>query len=170
MQKIQDSYWFFLALSVLAHGGILLIFFLTSASESFDRNVVQAVSGFSITGETNDEGTDNSSDASADSNSGTDSKDSSSGPQSEALFTQSIGRLKQSIPYPELAAHQDIQGTVSAFVRLEDGKLVEFRIEQSSGFSILDDQVKKSVSQWQWPPVTASRRFTVSFILDRPGN
>ncbi|MBI41705.1 MAG: hypothetical protein CMF59_19090 [Leptospiraceae bacterium] len=162
MQKIQDSYWFYLGLSFVAHSILLLSLFLTFDRDNSDTNLVQTMSGFSISSE---ESTGNTSENLSEENAGPGSKESDGSHNAEALFSQSIGNLKQSIPYPALAVSQEIQGTVIAFVRLEKGRLTELRIDQSSGFAVLDDQVKSSIRQWQWPEISASRRFSVRFRL-----
>ena len=88
-------------------------------------------------------------------------------PAQQGLLTETIGNLKQAIPYPPLARSQEIQGTVVVSIRLNKGNLESVNIVRSSGYSILDNQVLSSLRGWQWPDVSGERTFDVVFEIVR---
>ncbi|MCB1139780.1 MAG: energy transducer TonB [Leptospiraceae bacterium] len=87
--------------------------------------------------------------------------------ENQGLLTETIGNLKQSIPYPALARSQEIQGTVVVSIRLKSGRLEAVSVVRSSGYSILDNQVLSSLRGWQWPNVSGERTFDVVFEIVR---
>lgn len=167
MQRIQDSYWFYLSISALLHLFVGIAFLGNPSGNSVTESLVQSNRGFSMAfqGTSETKGPEQNTDGS-----GPSSDLARAGSNNQGMLAKSIGQLQQSIPYPQLAYSQEIQGTVLAHVSIKEGKLVELSLQRSSGYDILDQQVIQSIRNWQWPPVTASRSFSVNFRIGPPAN
>lgn len=169
MLRVPQNLYFYLIFSALLHlvaAGILWI--LLPVSSRQDAFMVQTRQGFSIQFESSprEEASEEESTLDANSNGGQENSKKSATDQ-EGLLTESVGKLRQSIPYPALARSQEIEGTVVVHVRIADGRLESARLIQGSGYDILDNQVLGSLRSWHWPSITAEKTFEVTFQLLR---
>jgi TonB family protein len=89
------------------------------------------------------------------------------GPESlwqTVVTSESQGALGEVLPgylrnpppiYPKLARERGYQGTVLLEVQvLPSGRCGQIAVQQSSGFSILDDAAVEAVKRWQFKPAT----------------
>jgi len=164
--RLSDSYFPYLILSVFLHALAFAVLFFTSQPLSTTAPLIHASKGFSVSFESSATGNDRQSRA-QENRQGSSRNANDGGGSNPGLLTKSLGQLKQTIPYPALAASQGIQGTVIVFIALQEGKLAKLDLLSSSGYDILDNQVLQSIRAWQWPEVTAERQFRVDFAIDR---
>ncbi len=79
---------------------------------------------------------------------------------SKPLITKKATATYQPHPkYPYLAKKRRWQGQVLLLISLdEQGNIINIKIEQSSGFTLLDKTAIKTIRQWQFEPAYAQNK------------